>query len=405
MADDYDNYTYIEETGIIVPDTSTIKDRVETDFKTAFGEDIDLTAETLQGRLIEMMTQYRVNTLGINAENANQINIKYASGRFLDAIGALFGVQRIAATSTRVFATVAGVAGTIIPAGTRAQTTAGAYFYLENSTTIPDAGTINTYFLSEDKGEIACDIGTLTVIVDAVLGWETITNNVNAVIGTEQESDSLFRARIEASRYKGNSLMRAIKGKLANVENVVSSFAYDNPNDEELTYDTITLDPHSIVVIVDGGSDSDIAEALFESKTGGTGYTAISGQSVTVNITDTAYGTVNTVIFNRPDYQNFYVKVSVRKNVYAGSDLETDVKNAVLSWASGEVANVDGLKIGQSVSAYEIGAAVSDVIPSIYVKQVMIGKTAGTYDQTEIDYTVAQVGVITADAIEVEVLS
>ena len=52
---------------------------------------------------------------------------------------------------------------------------------------------------------------------------------------------------------------------------------------------------------------------------------------------------------------------------------------------------MDGLKIGQNVSPFEIAAAVSDVIPSIYVKSVKICEHEGTPAANELSCTVAEI--------------
>ena len=52
MADYYD---YITNRGVIVPDTSTVLSDVENEFKSVFGNDLDVSPETVQGRLIEMI--------------------------------------------------------------------------------------------------------------------------------------------------------------------------------------------------------------------------------------------------------------------------------------------------------------------------------------------------------------
>lgn len=400
----YDNYQYVTSTGLIVPDTSTIRDQVTQDFKNALGQDLDVTPETPQGRLIQLITDYRVNTLAINALNSNQINLRYATGRFLDAIGSFYGTERIASTSTRVLATVTGVANTVIPQGSQAQTTAGDLFYAENNITIGNSGTATGYFLSLEKGPIPCEVNTLTQIVNAVLGWETISNSANAIIGTNVESDTDFRIRIQDSRFTGISLMQAIKAKLTNISNVLSSWAYDNYTNATITYDTVSIPAHSICVVVDGGTDQEIAEAIYQVKTGGTGYTTISGQSVDVTVTDGAYNTPYVVTFNRPQYVGFKVSIQVRNVSYSGADLEEDIKQAIIDWSEGLVNGVDGLKIGQNVSPFEISAAVSDQIPEIYVKDCKIALLNGTLSTNELSFSVKQVGQILKSNITVTVV-
>ena len=404
MTTQYDNYTYITASGVIVPDTSTVQEQVTQDFLNALGQDLDTTPETPQGRFIQLMTDYRTNTLGINAQNANQINLRYATGRFLDAIASFFGLTRIAATSTRVLASVTGIAGTVIPSGSQAQTTEGNIFYAENNITIGQNGTATGYFLSLVKGAIPCNVNSLTTIVNAVLGWEAINNTASATLGTEVESDTAFRIRIENSRYSGISLLESIKSRLANIENVKSSWAYDNYTDQTITYSGIDIDAHSIVVIVDGGDDEEVAQAIFKAKTGGTGYTAIPDQYITENVVDGAFGVTYPVTFNRPEIVSFKVGIQVRAGNYDGTDLEGDVKKAIIDWSNGLVEGVDGIKIGQNVSPFEISAAVSVQIPTIYIKSCKVALVGGTLATNELTFTVAQIGQISESNITVTVV-
>lgn len=400
----YDNYEYVTSSGLIVPDTSTVLDQVTQDFKNALGQDLDTTPETPQGRLIQLMTDYRVNTLAINALNGNQINLRYATGRFLDAIGSFYGIKRIYATSTRVLATVTGTANTVIPQGSQAQTTAGDIFYAENNITIGVNGTATGYFLSLEKGKIPCELNTLTQIVNAVLGWETINNSTSPALGTDVETDTDFRARIQNSKYSGISLLESIKTRISQVDNVRSLWAYDNYTNASITYEGVSIPAHSICVIVDGGISSEVAKALFEVKTGGTGYTAITGQSVQETVIDGAFGVPYTVTFNRPEVIDFKIAVQVKNINYSGSDLISDVKQAIINWANGLIAGVDGLKIGQDVSPFEISAAISDQIPEIYVKSCQIALLEGVLGTNELTFTISQVGQILTSNITVTVV-
>ena len=399
----YDNYQYIMSSGLVVPDTSTVLDQVTQDFKNALGQDLDVTPETPQGRLIQLITDYRTNTLAINANNANQINLRYATGRFLDAIGSFYGLNRIFSTPTRVLATVTGVASTVIPQGSQAKTTAGDIFYAENDITIGVNGTATGYFLSLERGKIPCEVNTLTQIVNAVLGWETINNSSSPTLGTDVESDTDFRIRIQNSRYSGISLLQSIKTKVSQIDNVKSLWAYDNYTNASITYEGISIPAHSICVIVDGGNDNEIAKVLFDTKTGGTGYTAITGQSVQETVIDGAFNVPYVVTFNRPEVVNFKVGITVRNVNYSGSDLTSDIKQAIINWANGQVSSVDGLNIGQDVSPFEISAAVSDQISEIYVKNCQIALLEDTLSTDELSFTVSQIGQILDENITVTV--
>ena len=55
MAD----YQYLTSQGVIVPDTSTLRDDVESEYRSVFGQDLDVNPETPQGALITMEVENR----------------------------------------------------------------------------------------------------------------------------------------------------------------------------------------------------------------------------------------------------------------------------------------------------------------------------------------------------------
>ena len=149
-------YDYLTSSGIIVADTSTTLNEVQAEYQTAFGADLDLTPSTPQGLMISAETLDRSLNASLLAEVGNQINPNLATGVWLDAICALFDISRIAATPTTVTATLIGTNGTLIPSGTRAQTTAGDIFQLITDTNIVTGGTVDAIFQSEIFGAIPC---------------------------------------------------------------------------------------------------------------------------------------------------------------------------------------------------------------------------------------------------------
>lgn len=89
-----DIYNYIVNTGVIVPDTSDLKNDVTAEYQEALGSDMNTTAGTPQGRLITAETAARANVVRTNSLTANMFNINLAYGKALDALGAMFGLYR-----------------------------------------------------------------------------------------------------------------------------------------------------------------------------------------------------------------------------------------------------------------------------------------------------------------------
>ena len=87
-------YNYIVNTGVIVPDTSELKNDITTEYQDALGSDMNTTAGTPQGRLIDAETISRSSVIRTNSLTANMFNINLAYGKALDALGAMFGLYR-----------------------------------------------------------------------------------------------------------------------------------------------------------------------------------------------------------------------------------------------------------------------------------------------------------------------
>ena len=173
-----ENYIYNTNTGVVVPDTSNIKIEVEDEYKIALGKtDLDTSESTPQGRLIEAETVARKRTVENMAMLANMFNPQQAFGIFLDSLGASFGIERIGATPTRVLCQLTGTAQTIIPAGSQVKDTSGNIYYLENEATLNDEGNGSGYFLCTEKGAIECPAETVTQILTAISGWNSVNNS------------------------------------------------------------------------------------------------------------------------------------------------------------------------------------------------------------------------------------
>jgi len=147
-------YQYINDQGIIVPDTSTTRNEVIQEFRDVFGQDLVVDPSTPQGQLITRITELRDAVARNNADVANQINPALSSGRFLDALVGLSGASRKPATKSIISqVTIGGTPGTLIPAGSMASTNSGQVFELAQSITIPSGGTVDAAFIARDTGK------------------------------------------------------------------------------------------------------------------------------------------------------------------------------------------------------------------------------------------------------------
>lgn len=391
-------YEYITGQGVIVPDTSTVLTDIQEEFKSVFGEDLDLSATTAQGRLIEMFQRNRTFCIQICALVSNMLNLGRASGFVLDDLGSLFLIERHPATHTQVTVTLSGVAGTIIPSGTRIQTIDGDIFETVGQSVIQaaenfgDIASVNVLCQAQETGEVPCAAHSLTIILDRISGLETADNGSAAFsLGHDLESDTEYRYRIKNSlNINSIAITSAIKSNLEAVPSVVDSYCYDNYEDTAETVDGVVVPAHSLLACVEGGSDLDVATVLYKKKSVGCGYITATDNTdytvITENVIDEAYGTVYAVTFMRPEQVPIDIAITVNRQDYSGSDLADRVKDAIMQWYNGDIDGVDGIKIGKAVSPFEISAAVSDVLPDIFITDVKIAEHGETAAATTLTF-------------------
>jgi len=367
-------YNYVNETGVIIADTSTIKEDVTTKYKDAFGQDLVTDNGSPASVLITKDTIQRTNLNETAALIANQINPDLASGIFLDAIWSLTNGQRRQSTSTIVTATVTGVIGTVIPIGSVAETTSNDRFISQSEATIPLSGSIDVVFASETKGAIPCPSGSLINISDGgVLGWETITNTSAGVLGLETQSD------IEARVDRRLSLATGAKGTTFSITsglyalNEVKSLSFrENHSNTSETIDGVTMLPNSIYVCVDGASDEDVANALYEYKTLGVPYNngaSADPKEITIVAPDSGQNYI--AKFDRPDEITVAIQITVKSDTSATNQIPI-IKDAILQYANSAI-RLEGFKVGNDVSPFEIVQYVANST-SFFVTNCLVTK-------------------------------
>lgn len=364
-----DPYQYLTPSGVIVPDTSTILTEVKEEWQNAFGADLITTPDTPQGVMISAEALARSNAVNNNAAVANQINPNVAGGVFLDAILSLTNpLGRNVQTPTSVEnVTVTGVAGTVIPIGAQAKTSAGDLFETTAEVTIPDSGTTTVNFQSAQYGPIPCAADELDTIVTAVLGWETVNNDEDGTLGSTTQSDQAARAyRRNTLAFQGLSLAEAITSALYAVPGVSSLHFQENVASTTTTINGISMVSHSVYACIDGGSDAAVAAALLENKSSGSAWNG----DTEVTVVEPSSGQEYTVQFDRPDVIGILVEITV-----TGATTD-NVKKAIVDYADGLINGLAGFVVGADVSPFEISGAVMAENPACYVSLVRISHTS-----------------------------
>lgn len=147
--------------------------------------------------------------------------------------------------------------------------------------------------------------------------------NGDATLGRDIESDADFRVRREELiRLAGAGTIESIRANVRAVNNVEQAFVYENIT---LVTDAFGRPGKSIEVLVSGGADQDIAQAIFDKKPGGIETYKVPGPNgITVAITD-SQGEDHDINFSRADTINYYidVEITVDQDIFGGGNLST----------------------------------------------------------------------------------
>lgn len=258
----------IDRTGIQTLDLSQHYANLETKFKDTFGEDLSTDSETAQGQIIGITAETLAEIDEAFAQLNSAFGINSAGGSHLDDLFSLADVTRKTSTVSTVTATLTGVAGTTIPAGSRAKTTSGDEFALRRDALIPAGGSVEGIFAATRRGAITIAANTLTQIVTVVNGWETINNPQAGVEGVDSETDSAFRTRGKnqlAQNATGTST--SLQAALTKI-GVSRSRIIDNDSSAAIVREGLgSIAAHAIAAIVEGGLDNDVAQAIADNKT------------------------------------------------------------------------------------------------------------------------------------------
>lgn len=389
------------DAGVVLPTESEILSGVLEDMNAAFGGGLSQNLETPQGQMASSEAAIIADKNAEIAYVTNQVDPQYSSGRFQDAIGRIYFLTRKPALPTTVLCTLIGVSGTVVPAGTLAQDTNNYIYASVGAVTIPFSGSVNVEFQNLETGPIPCAAGTLIRVYQAVPGWDAITNAEDGILGNNVESRQDFEFRRKNSvSINANGTPGAIYGAVFNVDNVVDCFVIDNPTGDTVLYGATNypLLPHSVYVAVVGGTDADVANAIWTKKDLGCDMNG----NTEYDVTDTSgysypYPTY-TMKFERPPELPILFSVDIVDDPNLPNDIEQLVKDAIIARFNG----VDGTareRIGSYVLASRYYGAVSATSPTVQVLEILIG--TATPDQTRVDVGIDQKPTISANDISV----
>jgi uncharacterized phage protein gp47/JayE len=385
----------ITTTGLNTKTLSDIILETEAEFKTSFGDAINLEGNSPLGQIKGVLDE-RISLLWELSEaiyNSQYPNT--AEGTSLDNIASINNITRLQATKSQVTATITGTANAIVPANFIAYVNGNesSEFETLQEYTIGSGGTVDVEMYATNTGETVAYSGTLTEIQTPTSGIDSITNALDAELGRDVETDTDFKIRrLLLLQRSGTATIEGIRNNLiSNVDDVTNALVVEN---NTLTTDSNGRPPKSIEVYVLGGLNADIASSIFNSKP--------AGISTYGTITETVLDSQaqsHSISFSRSTEIDIYLIVNITKNtdisqgdVYP-TDGDTKIENEILAYTS-------NLNISDDVIVNKLYTPINNVSGVIGI-EIFIGTSASPTTSTNIAINVFEIAVFDSSRITI----
>lgn len=251
-------------------------------------------------------------------------------------------------------------------------------------------------FGSGEYGKFLLPDGSITNIVTNADGFKSCVNLVAPIFGRFRETDvELRHSYIKRIAVRSNCMLESITSAILDkVQGVVSVTAYENDTNAE---DAEGRPPHSVEVIVDGGSETAIAQQMLEKKAGG----IQTFGTVAVDVPD-LYGKTITIRFNRPQYVYAWLKIVLTVNpAQAMPPNYADLTKLAIIEQTGSIEA--GTSVFTQTFLHDIYKRVSGVafVDIAAFATTDPGQTPASYDEENIIVSARQRAIIEETRIEV----
>lgn len=360
-----------EKTGFSVQEPQEVREEIAQSWINAFKSDdtpdINTAPETPQGQIIDAETLAITQKDAELAFLANMFNPKTARGIWQDALAEIYFIKRKKTVNSRCYCVLTGLNGTVIEKGSKIQSSAdGSYWDLLEDVTINGNSSVTALFECESKGAVIASPNTLNKIITTVAGWDTVNNSQAATVGNLEESQQAFeKRRYDSVALNSVGTTASVFSRVNQIDDVVGCYVVDNKTNVNKIIDDYLLKPHSIYVAVIGGSNQDIAEAIYRSLSAGCDYNG----NTQITVVDPHTHAKEKVTFMRPTQQNVYIKVNVFDKDLP-DDYENLIKNAVITnfYGQDEQIEIAGEAVTRAIMGQDIYA--SRFLPSILNKNI-----------------------------------
>ena len=300
----------LTETGLTIQPLAEIKAELEAAYREAYGTNTVVAEDSVFGQQISIQAEREALLQQLVALVFASNNPDSAVGVALDTLASLTATFRKGATASKSQGLVTGTPGTIITNGSQVRLiqTQELWNVVEGPFEIDVGGTVSVTIEGAATGAqtFLTTPSTGWSIETTIVGWdefETTADIDPEDTGRDVEPDPDLRERREDELLINGNDLAAIKAVVGALETVVVVAVFENTNCLDIV-DGIA--PGAFETVVEGGDDTDIANAIFSRKPPG----AEAFGSTTVIVADGEGGTLP-IGFTRPTDVDINVEITV----------------------------------------------------------------------------------------------
>lgn len=334
-----------------------------------YGADINVEANSPDGQMVNIIAQAKTDVLELSQQIYNSFDPDKAVGTSLDARCAINGVIRNAGTKTIQNVVVTTDRALTLPGLDTSVTpftvadTSGNQYQLVSTYAFGSAASTALVFQAALIGAVSSLPNTIISIVTVTLGVTAVNNPATyTTLGLNEETDYALRIRRQKSvALPSQGYLEGLIGALLDTTDVTEAVVYENDTNST---DGNGIPGHSIWCIVEGGTNTAVANAIYVKRNAGCGMKG----TVTVPVLQ-ADGSFFSIKFDRPTSENLYISFDIA--AVTGSVDASFIRNQILSLLIYSIA--------QPAVASEITALVESIAPNGSISDMGVSNDGSTY--------------------------
>ena len=342
---------YIDTTGLHFPEYNDIVSELMDRMRSIYGQDIYLENDSQDYQMLSAIALMIFDTLQFSQFVYDSYSVKKSIGVSLDDNVKLNGLIRKSASYSTVHLQLTGTIGSVINRGV-VRDTGNNLWNLDDEQIVFTDTTIFASATCQRIGAIQALPNSITQIVTPTKGWLSVTNPEKAVAGAPVETDLQLKERQSLSvAISGTNMVDSLYSRIMALDNVQTCVIYDNDTNQT---DNNGVPAHSVACVVEGGSNEDVANTIFQVKGAGSGtygdieikVSTITGLPIAIN-------------FFRPSEVFVDIQILIIPSTRYNSATEQRIKDAVTAF-------FNNIRIGSNITRASLLTVISQVAGDVY---------------------------------------